>query len=72
MLTWNTIQEIQKLGGLGWKSKIVVGWATNREVADSLLIKDDIGNEYHLTAIETRDELFNRLVAMGSQMWETW
>ncbi|KAG7145869.1 hypothetical protein HYQ46_005351 [Verticillium longisporum] len=66
------ITEIQKLGGLGWKSKIVVGWATNREVADSLLIKDDIGNEYHLTAIETRDELFNRLVAMGSQMWETW
>ncbi|EGY22353.1 uncharacterized protein VDAG_03791 [Verticillium dahliae VdLs.17] len=71
-VTVGEIAEIQKLGGLGWKSKIVVGWATNREVADSLLIKDDIGNEYHLTAIETRDELFNRLVAMGSQMWETW
>ncbi|EEY16770.1 conserved hypothetical protein [Verticillium alfalfae VaMs.102] len=71
-VTVGEIAEIQKLGGLGWKSKIVVGWATNREVADSLLIKDDIGNEYHLTAIETRDELFNRLVAMGSQMWEAW
>ncbi|KAM0270274.1 hypothetical protein ACHAQH_009481 [Verticillium albo-atrum] len=71
-VTVGEIAEIQKLGGLGWKSKIVVGWATNREVADSLLIKDNVGKDYHLTAIETRDELFNRLVAMGAQMWETW
>ncbi|KAM0335032.1 hypothetical protein ACHAQA_000066 [Verticillium albo-atrum] len=71
-VTVGEIAEIQKLGGLGWKSKIVVGWATNREVADSLLIKDSTGGDYHLTAIETRDELFNRLAAMGSQMWEAW
>ncbi|KAL2752393.1 hypothetical protein ACRALDRAFT_1065534 [Sodiomyces alcalophilus JCM 7366] len=66
------IEELQKVGGLGWKSKIVVGWATKREIADGLIIKDRMGEERHLTAILTRDQLFNRLVAMGSQMWEAW
>ncbi|KAF6812947.1 hypothetical protein CPLU01_14777 [Colletotrichum plurivorum] len=66
------IEEIQKVGGLGWKSKIFVGWATDREIADGLIIRDSLGKEYHLTAILTRDELFNRLVAMGNQMWEAW
>ncbi|KAF4915947.1 hypothetical protein CGCVW01_v010204, partial [Colletotrichum viniferum] len=66
------IQEIRKVGGLGWKSKIFVGWATDREIADGLVITDTMGKEHHLTAIVTRDELFNRLVAMGAQMWEAW
>lgn len=65
-------QEIRKVGGLGWKSKIFVGWATDREIADGLVITDTMGKEHHLTAIVTRDELFNRLVAMGAQMWEAW
>lgn len=66
------IEELQKVGGLGWKSKIVVGWATKREIADGLIIKDKMGHERHLTAILTRDQLFDRLVAIGSQMWEVW
>ncbi|GKT70685.1 hypothetical protein ColTof4_03108 [Colletotrichum tofieldiae] len=71
-VTIGDIEQIRKMGGLGWKSKIFVGWATDREIADGLLVTDSMGKHYHLTAIISRDELFNRLVAMGSQMWEAW
>lgn len=66
------MQEIKKVGGLGWKGKMIVGWATDREVADGILIVDKQGNSKQLTAIALREELFNRLVAMGNQMWEAW
>lgn len=66
------IKEMKKLGGLGWKSKLVVGWALDREVADGLEIIDKLGNSYVITAMILRDELFNRLVAMGGQKWEAW
>ncbi|PNP45527.1 hypothetical protein TGAMA5MH_02750 [Trichoderma gamsii] len=64
------IRQLKKVGGLGWKSKIVVGWATQREVVDGLVVRTKDGKEYHLTAVVVRDELFNRLIAMGHQMWE--
>jgi hypothetical protein len=70
MLT--STKEIKKVGGLGWKTKLVVGWATSREIADGLIIVDKDGNTKQLTAIALREELFNRLVAMGTQMWEAW
>lgn len=60
------------MGGLGWKTKLVVGWATSREIADGLLIIDKQGNSKQLTAIALREELFNRLISMGNQMWESW
>ncbi|PQE21434.1 Proteasome subunit beta type protein [Rutstroemia sp. NJR-2017a BBW] len=66
------IKEIKKVGGLGWKTKLVVGWATSREIADGIIITDKEGNKKHLTAIALRDELFNRLISMGAQMWEAW
>lgn len=66
------IKELRKVGGLGWKAKLVVGWALDREVADGLEIIDKQGNKYLLTAMVLRDELFNRLVAMGGQKWEAW
>jgi hypothetical protein len=66
------IQELKKIGGYGWKAKLVVGWAMNREVADGLEIVDRNNNVIKLTAIPLRDELFNRLVAMGGQKWECW
>ena len=71
-VTVGEIQEIKKMGGLGWKSKIVVGWALGREIVDGLVIVTTGGEEYHLTAVEMRDELFNRLISMGTQMWESW
>lgn len=66
------IRELKKIGGLGWKAKIVVGWATDKTVADGVEIVDVYGNVYKLTAIGLRDELFNRLVAIGGQVWESW
>ena len=66
------IRELKKVGGLGWKAKMIVGWAMDREVADGLEIVDAEGNTYAVTAIPLRDELFNRLVAMGGQKWESW
>jgi hypothetical protein len=49
-----------------------VGWATEREIADGLLIVDKDENQKQLTAIALREELFNRLIALGKQMWEAW
>ncbi|KAI6949864.1 hypothetical protein KC321_g18489, partial [Hortaea werneckii] len=66
------IAEVKKVGGLGWKAKLVVGWALDREVADGVEIVDKRGNRWTLTAMVLRDELFNRLVAMGGQKWEAW
>jgi len=66
------IMEIRKVGGFGWKARLVVGWAMNREVADGLVIIDRRLNEYRIMALPLRDELFNRLVAMGGQKWESW
>lgn len=67
-----SIREIRKVGGYGWKAKMVVGWAMGREVADGIVITDRKGVDTRLTAMPLRDELFNRLVAMGGQKWECW
>ena len=66
------IRELKKVGGLGWKAKIIVGWATGRTIADGLEIMDKKGVTYKVTAVRLREELFNRLVAMGGQKWESW
>ncbi|KAJ7756935.1 hypothetical protein B0H16DRAFT_1537466 [Mycena metata] len=66
------IAEIRKVGGFGWKARLVVGWALDREIADGLDIVTKRGEVVSLTAMVLRDELFNRLVAMGGQKWEAW
>ena len=65
------IVELRKMGGYSWKSKLVIGWATGREVLDGLEIVDSKGNRVVLTAIKGRDELFNRLISMGKHKWES-
>lgn len=66
------ISEIKKWGGYGWKAKLVIGWALGREVADGMEIVQRNGHKTRITAMPLRDELFNRLVAMGGQKWECW
>ncbi|KAK3951626.1 hypothetical protein QBC32DRAFT_314735 [Pseudoneurospora amorphoporcata] len=66
------ITELKKVGGYGWKAKIVVDWSMGREVKDGLEIVTTEGKRYKITAVPLRDELFNRLVAMGGQRWEAW
>lgn len=67
------IREMRKIGGLGWKGKLVTGWAVgSKEVVDGLVI---VGKEpdqtYQLTAMRMRNQLFNRLVAIDGQVWES-
>jgi hypothetical protein len=66
------VVEMRKIGGYGWKAKLVVGWSMEREVKDGLVLRTVGGDEYKITAVPLRDELFNRLVAMGGQKWEAW
>lgn len=66
------IVALKKFGGYGWKAKLVVGWALEREVADGLEIVTRSGAVLRVTAMPLRDELFNRLLAMGGQKWESW
>ncbi|GLI72854.1 hypothetical protein PoHVEF18_001038 [Penicillium ochrochloron] len=65
------IREMRKLGGMGWKGKLVVGWAIGgKEVVDGLLIKGkDPKQSYQLTAMGMRNQLFNRLIAIDGQVW---
>ncbi|CAL1694124.1 unnamed protein product [Somion occarium] len=66
------ITEMRKVGGFGWKAKMVVGWALGKEVVDGLEVTDKEGSKWVLTAIRGRDELFNRLIAMGEHRWESY
>jgi hypothetical protein len=66
------IAEMRKHSGYGFKSKLVAGWGVGKQLNDSLGIVDWGGNSFAVTAIPHRDELFNRLVAVGEQNWEIW
>lgn len=66
------ITELKKVGGLGWKGKLIVGFALNRDVTDGILITNKAGESFTMTAIPRRDELFNRLLALGGHQWEAW
>lgn len=66
------IAELRKIGGFGWKGKLLVGWALGTEVADGLEIVDKLGNVECLSAVPRRDEVFNRLIALSNkQHWES-
>ncbi|PYH93650.1 hypothetical protein BO71DRAFT_484433 [Aspergillus ellipticus CBS 707.79] len=65
------IQEMRKIGGLGWKGKLVTGWALGgKEVVDGLVLVGN-GTGFRLTAMKMRNQLFNRLVAIDGQVWES-
>lgn len=64
------IKELKKVGGLGFKSKLVVGAVLGQEVADGLVIVDNEGTSHYVTAIHRRNELFNRLIAMVSSLFQ--
>ncbi|GAB1202081.1 hypothetical protein APSETT445_000692 [Aspergillus pseudonomiae] len=69
------IRELRKIGGFGWKGKLAAGWAMgSKEVVDGLEIvgKDPKKQHYQLTAMKMRNQLFNRLVAIDGQVWESY
>lgn len=64
------IQEMRKIGRLGWKGKIVAGWAMgSKETVDGLIIAGKEPKQmYRLTAMKMRNQLFDRLVAIHGQV----
>lgn len=71
----NQITELRKISGLGMKSRLAVGWALELDqndghVKDGIELRDRSGEAYILTAVAHRDQLFDRLCAMGQQNWE--
>ncbi|KAJ5129891.1 uncharacterized protein N7515_005930 [Penicillium bovifimosum] len=67
------IKELKKTEGLGWKGKLIVELtAGSKEAADGLVVRGDEPEQfYHLTGMRSRNQLFNRLVAMDAQFWES-
>jgi hypothetical protein len=67
------ITELKKTEGLGWKGKLIVELAAgSKEAADGLVISGSESEQaYHLTGMKARDQLFNRLIAIDAQFWES-
>jgi hypothetical protein len=67
------IKELKKTEGLGWKGKLIVELtAGSKDAADGLVIGgDELGQTYHLTGMRSRNQLFNRLIAIDAQFWES-
>lgn len=67
------IVELKKTEGLGWKGKLIVELtAGSKEAADGLVvIGGGEGQSFHLTGMRSRNQLFNRLVAIDAQFWES-
>lgn len=66
------IIEVKKVGGIGWKGKLVVGWAMERQVKEGIEIVGKDGKRWKVMALKERDELFDRLISIGGQIWESW
>lgn len=66
----SAITALRKHAGYGFKTKMTAGWALDKRLNDSLGITDSTGHDWAVTAIPSRDALFNRLIAIGEQKWE--
>ena len=66
------IVTLNKYSGYGAKAKLLAGWALEDEITDGLEVVDGMGRGWLVTALSRRDELFNRLCAVGDQRWEIW
>ncbi|KAJ6111449.1 hypothetical protein N7523_007510, partial [Penicillium sp. IBT 18751x] len=66
------IRELKKTEGLGWKGKLIVELtAGSKEAADGLVVGGKDGQSFHLTGMRSRNQLFNRLIAIDAQFWES-
>ncbi|KAE8373628.1 hypothetical protein BDV26DRAFT_271591 [Aspergillus bertholletiae] len=68
------IKELKKTEGLGWKGKLIVELtAGTKDSIDGLVISraEPDHQSYHLTGMRGRNQLFNRLIAMDAQFWES-
>ena len=66
------IKEVRKIGGEDRKRRALADWALDREVDGGVELRTETDGEFCLTAVSSRDDLFNRIITIGSQMWEIW
>lgn len=64
------IVELNKFSGYGTKAKMMAGWALDQAIMDGLEIVEKGKKSRMITAMPRRDQLFNRLCALGQQSWE--
>lgn len=64
------IVELNKFSGYGTKVKMMAGWALDKAIMDGIEIVDRGGKSRVITAVPRRDQLFNRLCALGQQSWK--
>lgn len=62
------IVQLKKLGGLGWKSKLLLGGGLGMEIIDGMSLVTADGETITLTAMPRRDEMFNRLIALSQNV----
>ncbi|GMG11187.1 unnamed protein product [Aspergillus oryzae] len=70
----NEIKGLKKTEGLGWKGKLIVELtAGTKDSIDGLVISrmEPQYQSYHVTGMRGRNQLFNRLIAMDAQFWES-
>ena len=67
------VRELKKTQGLSWKGKLIVELtAGSKDTVEGLVISGSGPEQcYQLTGMRERNQLFNRLVAMGGQFWES-
>jgi hypothetical protein len=66
------VKKVSGVGSLGGKRRALVDWALERETMGGLVLKTEPDGEFCLTAVSLRDAVFNRIISVGSQMWEIW
>jgi len=64
------IEQLKRATAFANKAaEMAADWGTQKELLGSVEIDDQSGKTFRFTALPERDELFNRLVAIGKQRW---
>ncbi|PKK48008.1 hypothetical protein CI102_5513 [Trichoderma harzianum] len=66
------VRKVSDVGSLGGKKRALTDWALERETTGGLVLKTEPDGEFCLTSVTLRDAVFNRIISVGSQMWEIW
>jgi hypothetical protein len=68
------IHELMKVSSMGWKGKSLVRWAEKdwkKVIYGLLLVGLDQNQSYNVTAMKARSYLFNLLITINENVWQT-
>lgn len=67
----HNIRELKRATAFVSKpAEMATNWSSDKALLGSVEIVDENGKQWRFTALPERDELFNRLIAIGAQRWE--